>query len=161
MTRSQAKQCISGKKTSKWYQDKDVVYAATIKSISRKTFNYLRQKRLLALPSQRTLKRWLSKYKIRTGNNYLSVTLDSIAWAFCYLYIYNHFQDTKTSWWIFWDNILHLSAKGAAECCISFDEMYIKEQYTYDVVRFSLFPFSEASYIRIGHFEVEPHGTIN
>ena len=79
MTRSQAKQCISGKKNSKRYQVKDVVYAATIKSVSRKMFNYLRQKRLLALPSQRTLKRWLSKYKIRTGKNYLSVILDFVA----------------------------------------------------------------------------------
>ena len=46
MTTSQARTCITGNRSSRKYVGKDIVHAATLKCVSRKSFNHLQKIRI-------------------------------------------------------------------------------------------------------------------
>ena len=61
----------SWKKIHNWSHD-DYIHALTIRLLSRKTYDYLRQKKCLPLPGHSNLKRYFQEFKINEG------TLDSV-----------------------------------------------------------------------------------
>ena len=65
-TKAEAKYILSGKSPRK-LQPEDVATGLVVKSMSPKTYNYLRRKKKVYLPAKTTLCRAKSKYNIRFG----------------------------------------------------------------------------------------------
>ena len=91
---------------SKTFTADQVCQGLILKSISHKAFEYVRQSKLVNLPSLRTQGRWLSDFKIEPGLN-------------------NHFLDiVKKS--------LNGKKANQKQTILSFDEVDLKDVYEYD-----------------------------
>ena len=95
----------SGKRPQQYCRE-DICKAAILKSISPKSFNFIRKKGLLQLPCKSTVNMWLTEFQLEEG-----------------------FQ------WILL-NVVKKSYKEpqAMETFISFDEMALKSRWVYDKV---------------------------
>ncbi len=72
LTRQQIKMYLSGTKKTHW-QPEDIVLGITLRSLSRKSYEFLRRKKILPLPSLTTLRRYVKCFECKPGiqNNIL------------------------------------------------------------------------------------------
>ena len=69
MTENMARQYIGKRrKYSKKVCVKDVVFGASLRGLSPRTFRFIRNKSMIRIPSHRTIGRFLSHFKIRAGD---------------------------------------------------------------------------------------------
>ena len=54
---------VAGGKKSKKYRREDVSVAAVLKSMSRRAYRYIREKKLLRLPSENVIQNWLRNFR--------------------------------------------------------------------------------------------------
>lgn len=101
---SQVESLITGKAISRWKVE-DISIALAIRSLSTKTYNFLR-KTMLPLPSVRTINRWVSKLAVEPG------ILESV------LRLLKHKSETMT--------------ERDRLCTLSLDETSVCSQWTYD-----------------------------
>ena len=97
----------NGKFTRK-IQRKDVCVGTVIRAISPKAYRYLRRSKVVRLPSESTLRRWLPAFKIQPG---IRVQL---------------LEMVRNK----------LTEEADHECFLAFDEMALKERWVYDKVRY-------------------------
>jgi len=83
---------------------KDIVVATVIRSISPKVFRYIRKQKIVRLPSESTVRKWLKNFKLTEG---IQIHLLELI--------------KKQS-----------SEKTDFECFLSFDEMALKKRWVYD-----------------------------
>ena len=96
---------VTGGRGKKLFSREDVAVAAVLKSMSRKTYKFLRKKKLLKLPCESTLSQWLQNFTLDTDG--LQYNLLDILSA------KNLSQADRELW-------------------LAFDEMAIRESYLYN-----------------------------
>ena len=68
MTLNMANMYVKGRKFGRNINIQDVVFAATVKGLSPKTYRYIRKRKLIRIPSESSIRRWLSRFKLKPGN---------------------------------------------------------------------------------------------
>lgn len=105
LTSSQINSIVSGRPVTRWSEE-EIGTAVTLRSLSTKTYNYLRTKMLIPLPSRSTINRYVSKLSVEPG------LLESI------IRILGHQSQSMNET----DRI----------CALSMDEMSVCKEWTYD-----------------------------
>jgi len=98
---------INKKTRPRQWCEKDVINGLLLRSFSRKAFNFIRQKNLLPIPAETTLRRWVRNFRCHPGH------LDDV------YKILKQFLDSEES---------DLSKFAV----LSFDEMQVSKRYEYD-----------------------------
>ena len=68
MTLNMANMYVKGRKFGRNIHIQDVVFAATVKGLSPETYRYIRKRKLIRIPSESSIRRWLSRFKLKPGN---------------------------------------------------------------------------------------------
>ena len=96
---------VTGGRGRRLYLREDVAVGAVLKSMSRKTYRYIRKNKLLKLPSESTISQWLRDFNIRcNGTQHMLLKILSAK---------HQKPEDKQVW-------------------LSFDEMALKQNWTYD-----------------------------
>ena len=102
---STASMIMTGRKRSRCYEKEDIAAAAILKSVSYKSYKILRKRKLLRLPSETTISRWLQEFRVDVG-----------------------IQDSAIDVLV----TKHAHVPKDIHCFLSFDEMQLKERWCYD-----------------------------
>ena len=101
---------LSGRTRAKYYEKEDIAAAALLKSVSNKCYKILKKRKLLCLPSEATISNWLQNFTVNIGMQESAIDV----------------LTTK-----------HAHVPKDIHCFLSFDEMQLKDKWTYDKVRFN------------------------
>ena len=62
-----ASMIMHGRSRSKCYEKEDIAAAALLKCVSNKSYKILRRRKLLRLPSEFTIRKWLQDFRVEVG----------------------------------------------------------------------------------------------